>query len=224
MAFTDKLIPNAVTIANNLHLVKYSTSGTYRQPAKKTSKYKNPIIDAINYISSIYAKEIKVANSNAVWDYKLIDGSPQLDVFTVDQNTHHGNLGMIVAVSENEWDQLQIAISQAINIIYPLKFSYYLLYTTPETIKYFSQMGIFSEGSAATVGLVDANGGALGIFNQGVDYANAWNDLKVPADAALGVYTPFIAPIYQPTGETLFFYRYTGKRRWFSFEGYDSYQ
>lgn len=224
MGSTDKLIPNAITVANNLHGIKYSTSGAYRQPAKKISKYKNPIIDAVNYVSSIYAKELKVANFNETWNYTLVNGQPQLDVFTPDQNLHHMNLGMIVAVSENEWDALQIAISKVINIIYPLKASYYTVYTLSETLGYFKQMGVFSEGPAATVGLVDANGGPLGIFAQGVTYANAWNNLKVPADAALGVETPFIAPIYQPSGETLFFYRYTGKRRWAApFEGYDSY-
>jgi hypothetical protein len=221
MGAKDKLIPNAITIANNLHGIKYSTTGTYRQPAKKTNKYNNPVIDAINFISSIYAKEIKIADSNATWNYTLVNGKPQLDVFTPDQNTHHMNLGMLVAVSENEWDELQIAISEAINLIYPLKASYYSLYTLAEGLAYFDQMGIFGNGPTLTSALLDANGGSLGTFNQGVDYATAWNDLKVPADAALGVYTPFIAPIYQPLGETLFFYRYTGKRRWASpFTGY----
>jgi hypothetical protein len=224
MAATDKLIPNAITVANNLKGIKYSTSGTYRQPAKKTSKYKNPLIDAINYVASIYAKEVKVANFNETWNYTLVDGSPQLDVFTPDQNLHHMNLGMVLAISENEWNELQIAISKVINIIYPLSTSYYVPYTLAEYNSYLALMGIFNGGVTATKALLDVNGNLLGTFPQGITFADRWNTLKVPADAALGVDTPYIAPVYQPSGETIFFYRYTGKRKWATpFEGYDLY-
>lgn len=225
MAATDKLIPNAITVANNLHGVKYSTSGFYKQPSKKINKYNNPFIDAVNFVASIYAKELKVADGNAVWDYRLIDGSPQKDVFTPDQNTHHLNLGMVVAISENEWNELQIAISKVINNIYPLKGSYYLPYSIIQSNLYYDLMGVFKKGSSATAALQDAAGNPIfgSPFIQGITYANAWNSLKVPADAALGVETPFIAPIYKPADETDNYYRYTGKRRWFDFEGYDLY-
>jgi hypothetical protein len=224
MASKDKLIPNALIIANNLRGTKYSTGATYKQPGKKLSKYNNLVIDAVNYISSIYAKEIKVADSNAVWNYRLADGKPQTDIFTVDQNTHHENLGMIVAFSEKEWDELQSTISRVINIIYPLKSSYYSLYSPTEITNYFSQMGIFNGGATPTKGLLDADGNLIGTFAQGVTFADRWNSLKVPADAALDVDTPFIAPIYQPTGETSFYYRYTGKRRWATpFTDYNKY-
>lgn len=223
MAANDKLIPNAITIANNLHGVKYSTSGFYKQPSKKINKYNNPLLDSINFIASIYAKEVKVADSNAVWDYRLITGEPQKDVFTPDQNTHHMNLGMVVAISETEWNRLQITISKVINNIYPLKTSYYTAYTIAEFDGYLFLMGIISGGITPTKQLLDVNGNDLGTFAQGIAYADAWNNLKVPADAALDISTPFLAPIYQPSGETFFFYRYTGKRRWFGFEGYDTY-
>ena len=215
MAANDKLIPNAITIANNLQGVKYSTSGFYKQPSKKINKYNNALIDAINYIASVYAKEVKVADSNATWNYTLVDGSPQLDLFTPDQNTHHLNLGMVVAISEDEWDELQITISKIVNNIYPLKTSYYTPYTVLEKTNYFRLMGIWNGGATATLALTDALGAPLpgSPFAQGTTYANAWNNLKVPADAALGVQTEYIAPIYQPTGETNFFYRNTGKRR-----------
>ena len=224
MASSDKLIPNAITIANNLHGVKYSTSGFYKQPSKKINKYNNALIDAINFVASIYAKEVKVADSNATWNYTLVNGLPQLDLFTIDQNTHHHNLGMVVAISEDEWNELQITISKVINNIYPLKTSYYTAYTTAEFNGYLSLMGIFSGGITPTKALLDADGNLLGTFSQGQVYADRWNSLKVPADAALGVETPFLAPIYKPSGETIFYYRYTGKRRWSApFEGYDSY-
>ena len=35
MAAADKLIPTAILIANNLRGTKYSTSGTFKLPAKK---------------------------------------------------------------------------------------------------------------------------------------------------------------------------------------------
>lgn len=229
MASSDKLIPNAITIANNLHGVKYSTSGFFKQPSKKINKYNNPLIDAIKFIASIYAKEVKVANSNATWDYRLIDGAPQKDVFTPDQNTHHLNLGMVVAISEDEWNELQITISKVINNIYPLSNSYYTAYTPAEYQSYMDLMGIQSKGAAPGAFIYDANGTVIpgpgfgGTWPQGMSYVNGWNTVKVPTDAALGVETPFIAPIYKPAGETNNFYRYTGIRRWFGFDGYDSY-
>ena len=223
MASKDKLIPTALTIANNLHGTKYSTGGTFKLAGKKTSKWQNLYIDAVNFFASIYAKELKVANFNDVWDYRLVDGSVQKDVFTPDQNIHHLNLGMVVAFSENEWDELQITISKAFNIIYPFDIpSVVSLYTFTEITNLNALMGVFSGGSTLTKNLYNANGVLLGTYNQGVDYADAWNSVKVPADAALEVYTPFIAPIYQPAGANDFYYRYTGKRQWLSpFNGYD---
>ena len=224
MASSDKLIPNAITIANNLHEVKYSTSGFYKQPSKKINKYNNPLIDAINFVASIYAKEVKVADSNATWNYTLVNGLPQLDLFTIDQNTHHHNLGMVVAISEDEWNELQITISKVINNIYPLKTSYYTAYTNLETKAYQALMGVFAGGVTPTKALLDADGNLINTYPQGAIYAEKWNTSKVPIDAALGVETPFIAPIYKPSGETIFYYRYTGKRMWAApFEGYDSY-
>lgn len=223
MASKDKLIPTALTIANNLKGIRYSTGGTYKLFGKKFSKWQNLYIDAVNYFASIYAKELKVANFNEAWDYKLVDGSVQKDVFTPDQNIHHLNLGMVVAISENEWNELQITISKAFNLIYPFDIpSVVALYSPSEIVNLNNLMGVFSGGAAPTKQLSDANGNVLGVFSQGQVYADRWNTLKVPADAALGVETPYLAPIYQPAGATNFYYRYTGKRRWATpFEGYD---
>ena len=223
MASKDKLIPTALTIANNLHGIKYSTGGTYKLPGKKFSKYQNLYIDAVNFFASIYAKEIKVANFNEVWDYKLVDGSVQKDVFTPDQNIHHLSLGMVVAFSETEWDELQVTISKAFNIIYPFDIpSVIALYSPTELSNFYNLMGVLPGGATPTLVLNDANGNPLGTFAQGITYADAWNNLKVPADAALEVITPYLAPIYQPTGATNFYYRFTGVRRWASpYTGYN---
>lgn len=223
MAASDKLIPTALTIANNLKGIEYSTKGFYRLPGKKTSKWQNLYVDAVNYFASIYAKEVKVADSNNTWDYRLIDGSVQKDVFTPDQNIHHLNLGMIVAISEAEWNELQIAISKTFNIVYPFDIaSITALYSPTELTNFYNLMGVFNGGATPTLALTDANGTVLGTFAQGQIYADRWNTLKVPADAALGVTTPYLAPIYKPTTGTNYFYRFTGIRRWATpFEGYD---
>jgi len=225
MITDNKLLPKAYTIANNLKEIKLNTSGSYRMNAKKKSKWQNPIMDAVNFLASVYAKELKVADFNAIWNKRLVDGEPQKDQFVVVQSSHYKTVNTIVAFSETEWDQLQITISKLFNIIYPFKSLYSGVYTNAElnTI-ILPLMGIYFGGNPASLGLFDANGNLIGTFGQGIAYARNWNDLKVPIDAALGVETPFLAPIYQPTGETNWFYRYTGKRRWSdNFEGYDSY-
>lgn len=225
MAANDKLIPTAINIANNLKGTKFSTKSVYRLPGKKTSKWQNLYIDAVNFFASIYAKELKVANFNDTWNYRLVDGSIQKDVFTPDQNVHHLNLGMVVAFSENEWNKLQITLSKTFNIVYPFDIpSITALYSPAELANFYSLMGVLSGSNTPTLTLTDVNGNPVGVgaYPQGILYADAWNTLKVPADAALGVDTPYLAPIYQPTGATNFYYRFTGKRRWATpFEGYD---
>lgn len=226
MAAEDKLIPTALTLANNLKGTRLLSTSTFKLQSKKRSKWENPYIDAVNYFASIYAKELKVAEFNNVWNHELIDGKPQVDPATLDQNIHHLSLGMVVAFSETEWDQLQITISKAFNIVNVLYSHPTGLYTAVDYSYILNQMGIFSGGTGATLPLLDACSNPLpgSPFPQGVAYATAWNTLKVPADKLLGFDTNFIAPVYKPTGETEYFYRYTGIREWMSpFSGYDIY-
>lgn len=230
MITDNKLLPKAYTIANNIKGIKLSTSGGYRMPYRKTSKWQNPVLDAVNFLASVYAKEVKVADFNADWNKRLIDGEPQKDQFVVVQSSHYKTIGTIIAFSEMEWNQLQITISKLFNIIYPFTELETLqtagIYNSTDINNMLSQMGVLGAGSTPTKALLDADGNSLpgSPFNQGDDYAQAWNTLKVPADAALGVTTPYLAPIYQPAGATNFYYRFTGIREWFSpFEGYDSY-
>jgi hypothetical protein len=228
MITDNKLLPKAYSIANNIKGIKLNTSSSYRLPSRKTSKWQNPVIDAVNFMASVYAKEVKIANFNADWDKRLVNGEPQTDQYVVVQSNHYKTVGTIVAFSELEWDQLQVTISKLFNIIYPfeqletLQTSGY--YTAADINNMFSQMGVFSGGTTPSKALLDADGNLIGTFDQGLVYANRWNTLKVPADAALGVITPYLAPIYQPAGETIFYYRYTGIRQWQTpFEGYDLY-
>ena len=226
MAAQDKLIPSAITLSNNLKGTKLYTQGNFRMPAKKSSKWANPFIDGMNFLASIYAKALRVATGDASWNHRLVDGEPQKDVFTIDQNMHHLTLGSIIAFSENEWDELQIAISKVINIIGVQNAIPSGLYTPTELQKLFANAGMWSGGGTPTRVLSNANGAPIGTYPQGYVYAGAWNQLKVPADAALGVKTPFIAPVYKltPGGSPIFYYRYTGDRQWMSpFTGYNTY-
>ena len=225
MAAQDKLIPSAITLSNNLKGTKLYTQGNFRMPAKKSSKWANPFIDGMNFLASIYAKALRVATGDASWNHRLVDGEPQKDVFTIDQNMHHLTLGSIIAFSENEWDELQITISKVINIIGVQNAIPSGLYTPTELQTLFANAGMWSGGATATLALTAANAAPLGTFAQGVTYADKWNTLKVPADAALGVKTPFLAPVYNnPGGTPLFYYRYTGDRQWMSpFTGYNTY-
>lgn len=229
MAANDKITPTALLIANNLKGIKYSTKSTYKLTPKTASKYENVYTNAVDFLASIYAKEIKVADFNADWNKRLIDGEPQKDPFAVVQSFHYKNVGTIIAFSEIEWNELQITISKAFNNIYPFDLASFAgVYTPSEETYYQDLMGVFSGSSTATLTLYDANGGPLGTFPQGTDFANAWNTLKISVDAGLGVETPYIAPIYKPASGTNYYYRFTGKRRWnvspsAPFEGYDLY-
>lgn len=229
MAAQDKITPTSLLIANNLKGTKYSTKNTYKLTPKSTGKYKNVYTDAVDFLASVYAKEVKVADFNNLWNYRNADESPNKAKYSPNKNANYEILGQIVAFSELEWDELQITISKAFNNIYPFEVpSLAGVYTPSEQAYYLGQMGVIDAGSAITKQLFNANGVSLGTFNQGVAYAQAWNSLKVSADAALGVETPYLAPIAQQTQINVFipsfFYRYTGKRRWADpFTGYDLY-
>lgn len=222
MGAADKLIPIATQLANNLKGTKYSTGGTYKLPARKISLTDNPWVDAIKFFASVYAKELKIAESNSIWNHELVDGNVLVASYSPNQHIHNLNLGALIAVSEEEWNELQIAISRSFNIINITTPPPAI--PTPDVLNYMSLIGTFGSSTAATLPLLDADGNALpgSPFNQGVDYAEAWNTLKVPADAALGVLTYYIAPILnQDIGVNNYTYRYTGIRRWFDFDGYN---
>ena len=141
-------------------------------------------------------------------------------MFTPNRNIHELTLGMIVAISEAEWNELQIAISKSFNIVYP--FDIAGPWSPTEITAYNTLMGVFDNGAVDPEALLGADFTPLGNFAQGTVWADAWNTIKVPYDLSIGVVTPFIAPIFQPAGATKFYYRYTGVRRWFNFIGYDS--
>ena len=226
MAAADKLIPTATLIANNIRGTKYSTSGTYKLPAKKATKYQNPVQDAYQFFSSIYAKVQKVANSNETWNFEMVT-QPLIPknvqaLYTPNRNVHSLDLSMIVAISEPEWNELNYAVSKAINIISP-KFVFQKgknLFNT--------NIGLFKNHTSLTADLKAYDGTLLGTFDQGKKYANAWNKLKVPYDKNIGITTEFIAPLLYPLfhEEELipnYWYRKTGIRHWeYPFTGYDT--
>jgi hypothetical protein len=229
MAANDKITPTSLLIANNLKGTKYSTKNTYKLTPKNTGKYKNVYTDAVDFLASVYAKELKVADFNDLWNFRNADEAPNKAQYTPNKNANYEVLGQIVAFSELEWDELQITISKAFNNIYPFEIESLVgVYTPSEQAYYLGQMGVLDGGQTVTKVLLNAVGVGLGTFNQGVQYAQAWNSLRVPSDAALGFDTPFLAPILQQTPSfpivPSFFYRYTGKRRWANpFSGYNLY-
>lgn len=225
MAANDKLIPTALLIANNLYGTRYSTKGGYKLPAAKGSAF-NPLTDAIQFYAAIYAKELKIAGNNQIWNYTFVNGDNVSTQYTPVRNVYTLSLGSLVAISEAEWNELQIAISRTWTISngsdHPTKRFLIQLeaaYAGPELQGFYQFMGIFKTSSTdlkASDGTVLATG-VVG----GETYANAWNNLRVPYDATLGVTTPFIAPMFTFDGQS-FYYRSTGIRRWFGFVGYNS--
>lgn len=218
MAAQDKLIPTALLLANNLKGTVYQTKGTYKLPAKKASKFQNPYTDAVEFFGDVYQREILVA--------KQLEGTTPTasqvfsKQYTPNQNNRSLTLGMVVAFSEEEWNELQIAIARSFNAVYPFDIPGGP-WSPTEITQYNTLMGVFFQEKGEGYILLGADGTNLGTYNQGVDWANAWNDTKVPYDASIGVSTPYVAPIFQPPGADKFYYRYTGIRRWFGFEGYD---
>lgn len=217
MASQDKLIPSAIALSNNLHGIKTSTTGTFKLQGKPKSKWANPFIDVVMFFASIYAKQNKIATGDMSWNHKLDNNTFSTDLFTVDQNTAQLTLGSVVAISEAEWDELQVTISKAYNIIKWLPVATNLPYNQTELANLYSLVGIGYTDSSAIYG---ADGKLLGTgFSKAApDYTwhKKWNDLKVPYDKALDIETPYIAPI-APSGPTpsMDFFRYTGNRRWF---------
>lgn len=221
MAAEDKIIPTALIMANALHGIKAYTSNTYGLPAAKSTRFKNPYTNAVTFFASIYAKSLKVGGGDPTWNHTLVNGENIKALFTPNRNIHYLTLGSIVAFSEFEWNELQITISKAFNIVYP--FDIAGPWTVAEIASYNALMGVFSNTAVSPINLLGADGTVLGNFAQGIDWATAWNDIRVPYDATQGIETPFIAPIYRP-GSGNYYYRYTGNRRWFGFEGYELYK
>lgn len=219
MAAQDKLIPTALLLANNLKGTAYQTKNTYKLPAKKASKFQNPYTDAVEFFADIYQREILVT--------KQLEGTTPTasqifsKQYTPNQNNRSLTIGMVVAFSEAEWNELQIAIARCFNTVYPFDIPSGP-WTPTEITQYNDLMGTVDGGVAPNLALAGADSSPLGIFAQGIPYANAWNNLKVPYDASIGVVTPYMAPIFKPVGATKFYYRYTGNRRWFGFAGYNS--
>ena len=224
MAANDKITPTSLLIANNLKGTPFSTKNTYKLTSGKKTKFKNPYTDAVDFLSIVYAKELKVADFNAIWNFRNNIDQPVKAPYTPNVNANFDLVGQIVAFSENEWDELQITISQAFNNIYPFEIPDVVsTYTPTEILLYENSMGVFNTGAGATAPLLNALGAPIpgSPFAQGIAYADAWNNLKVPADAALGFETYYIAPIYKPSTGTKYYYRYTGVRRWASpYTGY----
>jgi len=292
--------------------VRYSSNGNYKFPSVSRNSFRNPYTDAVQFFASIYAKELKIAGGDPTWNQENVDGSVIKNLFTLNRNIHQLTLGSLVAITEPEWNELQIGISQAFNVVYPFNTSYSQLvgsigatisnpggpglvagtylnvaannitgtgvgatfdvivtnpigitsitnvnpgtgYQVGDTFNFFgiipgslseiitinsitgtggvtpvqlnaynAVMGVLDNGPTTPANLLGADASVLGSFAQGVAFADAWNNLKVPYDASIGVETPFLAPILRPAGTFNFYYRYTGLRRWFGFVGYDS--
>lgn len=222
MAAADKLIPTAILIANNLRGTKYSTSGTFKLPAKKISVYQNPVQDTYQFFSSVYAKIQKVANSNETWNFEMVVQNQLTPknvqaLYTPNRNIHSLDLSMIVAISEPEWNELNYAVSKAVNIIYPD-----LLINTRNLFN--TNTGLFNNGAGDSSDLIGVNGHKLVHVPQGIEYADKWNKIKVPYDKTLGTVTEFIAPLLnKKPGTDDFWYRYTGIRHWnYPFIGYNA--
>jgi hypothetical protein len=174
----------------------------------------------VEFFASIYAKELRIATGNPTWNHKLVNGKNLTVDYTPNFNIHELTLGNVIAFSEFEWDELQITISRGFNIVYPFDIVGGP-WTPTEILAYNTLMGVDDGGVAPLRPLLGADSSPLGVFAQGIVWANAWNTIKVPYDLTIGVVTPFIAPIFQPLTATKFYYRFTGNRRWFSFAGYD---
>jgi hypothetical protein len=234
MGAQDKLVPAAGVIANNLYGTKFSTKSTFRMTPDVKTKYANPVIDAVNFLGSIHAKQLRIADNNAIWNGTLANNPPRsgglsdqvLSQYVLDKGIHDEVLPGFAATTIEEWNELQTGISRAYNIINTLGLTN-PPYNNSELNDGLDQMGIFSTNQILTdaIGNPLPGSGTLAIWEA---YADAWNEYKVPADAALGFDTPYIAPILPsrfliaPAPGSRAYYRITGKSRWaFPFTGWN---
>jgi hypothetical protein len=215
MAASDKLIPLAKIIAKSLTGFPANSSAGYAMPsAKKASQFRNPYTEAVAFFAGIYAKELKIAGGDATWNQRTIDGRTIRSPYVPNRGLYGLTLGTLIATSEAEWNELQIAIGASFDIVYPFDVPGVTL-TPAEVLAYNTFMGTFDNGIVDPAPLLAADSTPLGVFAQGAVFANAWNTLRVPYDLTTGVVTQFIAPITQPVSATKFYYRFTGIRRWF---------
>lgn len=236
MGAQDKLVPKANTIVNNYNNTVWSTKSTFRLPSKKNSKYKNPLIDALDFLSSIYAKSLKIADNNIIWNGDLVSTATltnkQLSNHAPDRGVHDDILPGFAATTIEEWNELQTGISRAYNIIQTVNIPYLAPpnYTGFELISSLNRMGITNLPNV----LNDATGNPIILpapqLVPGIEYAKSWNEVKVPLDASLGYETPYISPVFPslvnlaPVPPTLpnAWYRYTGKSKWsYPFTGWN---
>lgn len=212
MAASDKLIPLAKIMAKSLSDFPANSSAGYAMPpARNASKFRNPYTDAVTFFAGIYAKEVKIAGGDATWNQKTNDGRTLRSLYVPNRNEFGLILGSVIATTEFEWNELQETIDKCFAIVYPFD----VAGTDPsEAAAYNAFMGTFDNGILINKPLLAADGTPLGTFTQGATWAIAWNTLRVPYDASIGVKTEFIAPIIQPSGVTKYYYRFTGIRRW----------
>jgi len=221
MGAQEKLIPIANIIHVNLANIPRPSSGAYKPPAKRISIGNNAYSDAVEFLANIYRREVQIASAKSGRAVPRFPQSPLLKrTFSPNVGIQDLTLGTILVLSQEEWLDLQVAISKCFNIIYP--FDLIGPWTAPEITAYNDVMGVFFQEPGEGYPLFGADGSPLGDYAQGIDWANAWNDIKVPYDLSIGVITFFVAPIYQPPTANKYYYRFTGLTRWFDFTGYDS--
>lgn len=220
MAASDKLIPLAKIMAKSLTGFPANSSAGYAMPpARKASALRNPYTDAVYFFAGIYAKAFKISGGDATWNQTTVDGRNLPSLYVPNRNAYGLILGSVIATTEFEWKELQETIDKAFSYVYPFDIAGGSW--SASDVAYYNQlMGVFGRGTGATSALTGADGSPLGTHNQGSDFAIAWNTLKVPYDATINVKTQFIAPIAPLGGHvpsTVYYYRYTGARRWFNY-------
>ena len=113
MAAADKLLPQAKIIGLSLNGQVSNGLSKYHMPGSRVvSRYKNPWTDAVAFFSGIYAKERQISGGDATWNQETVDGKFLRSTYVPNRNTYNMLLGTIVAVSEMEWNELQITISK----------------------------------------------------------------------------------------------------------------
>lgn len=221
-------------IANNLNGTVFS-SGAYQLPRKNIflggSNSGHPYLDAVYFLNDLTAAISKLTTSIKERPYtylpinipiplisselRNIPGKTLKDTLRYAPIIGYLSATNIIAASTKEILQLQILINESFNIIQPIPPAGVF---TPTQIQEFNEaMGLIINNSQVLEG-DDAT--VLGVFVPGIDYATAWNTIKIPYDASLGIKTAAIAPIPRIGNDQ--YYRLTGQDPWIGFEGYDA--
>ena len=188
MAANNILVPSALAIEASLKRRNLPTS-------PKSAFAKDPLTAMYAFLAGVYAKTVAITKV-VPWNKLNIDRSTIASSYSHPRNQYSAYLDTLIIASEDEWEEL-IQTKMKINeILDPIQYNSFF---DPAVLSvYMERAGIWKRpflGLNPDPTLYAYDGTVLGIgFITDSQYAQAWNNLRVPYDNARQVKTYYIVP------------------------------